>query len=247
MKELILGIIQGATEFLPISSSGHLAIISHILDIDTNVAMFAVLHLATFFAVLVFVWQELVEIIKGIFSFNRKVYSLIMKLVISTLPAAVFGVLAESKVNEAFSMTKIIAIFFFMTSAALYISDKLGKNKDFYSLTFFDALIIGLFQAFAIFPGISRSGFTLFGALLIGMGREKALKYSFLMSLPIIFGAGMLEMKKVTVSTQILWAGVAAFLVGLLGLYLLKKFTLNKKLKYFAYYCFVIGIVTLVI
>ncbi|MBO8160965.1 MAG: undecaprenyl-diphosphate phosphatase [Thermosipho sp. (in: Bacteria)] len=243
MIKVLLGIIQGATEFLPISSSGHLALFSKLYDIDPNISLFSFLHLATLLAILIFVRKELVEILKGLIAFEKNYYSLLVKLIISTLPAALFGILFNSSIENSFNSLKLISFFFLLTSSALFISDNLGKNKDFFSMTYIDAFIIGLFQMLAIFPGISRSGFTLFGALLIGMERGKALKYSFLMSIPVIFGAGILESNHLRFDAITIVSGITAFIVGLFSLYILKKVTLIKKLKIFGYYCLVIAVI----
>ncbi|SHH30849.1 undecaprenyl-diphosphate phosphatase [Thermosipho atlanticus] len=243
MEKIILGIIQGATEFLPISSSGHLALFSSMFKINPDLPLFSFLHIATLFAILIFVHKEILEILEGLFTLNKKYYILVIKLIISTIPAGLFGILFNSKIENSFNSLKLIAFFFLLTSAALFISDNIGKDKDFFSISYLDALIIGLFQMLAIFPGISRSGFTLFGALLIGMQREKALKYSFLMSVPIILGAGILEFKNIQFNYSIFVTGLLAFIVGLISLYILKRVTIIKKLKIFGYYCLVVAIV----
>jgi undecaprenyl-diphosphatase len=247
VKEIILGIVQGLTEFLPVSSSGHLAIFSSFMDIDTNVPYFALLHLATFFAVLVFVWKEVVNLVIGLFKLEKEALSLFLKLIISSIPAAIIGFTLEASIESAFSSLNLIGIFLIVTAIFLLISDTLKGKKSLTQITYVDALIIGLMQALAIFPGISRSGATLFGALLMKTKREDALKYSFLMSLPVTFGAGIFEINKVTFSSWVIFGGLSAFLFGLFGLYLLKKTVLVGKLKYFSYYCFAIGLVAIII
>jgi len=247
MREIILGIVQGLTEFLPVSSSGHLAIFSTFMNIDTNVPYFALLHLATFFAVLIFVWKEVVSLIKGLFKWEKESLSLILKLIVSSIPAAILGFTLESTIESAFSSLTLIGIFLLVTGIFLLISDTLKGKKSLTDITYLDALVIGLMQALAIFPGISRSGATLFGALLMKTKREDALKYSFLMSLPVTFGAGIFEINKVTFSLPVILGGIFAFLAGLFGLYLLRKTVLVGKLRYFSYYCFAIGIIAIII
>lgn len=247
MKEIILGIVQGLTEFLPVSSSGHLAIFSSFMDIDTNVPYFALLHLSTFFAVLVFVWKEVVHLVIGLFKLEKESLSLFLKLIISSIPAAIIGLTLEASIESAFSSLNLIGIFLIVTAIFLLISDTLKGKKGLTQITYVDALIIGLMQALAIFPGISRSGATLFGALLMKTKREDALKYSFLMSLPVTFGAGIFEINKVTFSPWVILGGLFAFVFGLFGLYLLKKTVLVGKLRYFSYYCFAIGLIAIII
>ena len=247
MHDFILGLVQGLTEFLPVSSSGHLTIFSKFMGTDTNLPYFAVLHLATFFAVLFFVFKEVFAILKGIFTLNRDYLNLAGKLIVSTIPAIVFGLTLNSKIEEAFSSVKLVGVFLAITALMMLFSDKLNKNqKSIKSISWLDALLIGLIQAFAIFPGISRSGSTLFAALLLGMKKEDAVKYSFLMSLPVTFGAGILEMQKITLSGSQYLGVIAAFLSGLLGLYLVKKTVINGKLKYFSYYCFAMAAVAII-
>lgn len=244
MQQIILGIVQGLTEFLPISSSGHLVLFSNFFDISSDISNFAFLHLATLVAIIIFVWKEIYEIIVGLLKLKKEYYNLVLKIIISTIPAAIFGLLFNEKIENSFSNLKIVSAFFLVTSAALFISDKLKGKKNFFDLTYLDALIIGLFQMIAIFPGISRSGITLFGALSVGLQREKALKYSFLMGIPVILGAGIVESSSLTLTPEILTSGLMAFLFGLLSLLILKKLTISKKLKIFSYYCIIVSVIT---
>ncbi|MBB6062446.1 undecaprenyl-diphosphatase [Thermosipho japonicus] len=247
MNQIVLGLIQGLTEFLPISSSGHLTLFSYLFNIEPNISNFAFLHLATLAAIIVFVWKEIVEILKGMFTLKKEYYSLVLKIIISTIPAAIFGFLFNSTIENSFSNLKIISFFFLVTAASLFVSDKLKGKKDFFNISYIDAFIIGLFQMIAIFPGISRSGITLFGALTVGLKREKALKYSFLMGIPVILGAGILETSKIELNSYILISGLVAFLSGLLSLLILKKLTISKKLKIFSYYCILIAIIAFLV
>jgi undecaprenyl-diphosphatase len=247
MTEIILGIVQGLTEFLPVSSSGHLTIFSQFMNIDSDIPYFALLHLATFFAVLIFVWPEVVGLIKGLFKWEKESLSLILKLIISSIPAAILGLTLESTIEAAFSSVTIVGVFLILTAVFLLISDFLKGKKSLSNITYLDALIIGVFQAISIFPGISRSGTTLFGALLLKTKREDAVKYSFLMSLPVTFGAGILEINKVSFSPSIIFGALLAFITGLFGLYLLKKTVIAGKLRYFSYYCFAIGIISIIL
>ncbi|ABR30084.1 undecaprenyl-diphosphate phosphatase [Thermosipho melanesiensis] len=245
--EIILGIVQGLTEFLPISSSGHLSVFSKLFNLKPDLSVFALLHLATLAAIVIFVGKELTEIIKGLIKLEKNYINLTLKIIVSTIPAAIFGVLLESKIEASLSNLKIISFFFLVTSAALLISDKIKGNKDLSTLTYKDALVIGIMQALAIFPGISRSGFTLFGSLLIGLEREIALKYSFLVSIPVILGAGLLEIKNISLNSYSISSAIVAFFFGLLSLFILKKATISKNLKIFSAYCIFISIFSFVL
>ncbi|MBA2847039.1 undecaprenyl-diphosphatase [Methanococcus maripaludis] len=239
MEELILGIVQGLTEFLPISSSGHLAIFTALFNSTPDVGYFAFLHLATFLAVLIFVKAEVFEIITGITKKETEYINLASKLVLSTIPAVIVGLCFGDFIESVFSSTLLIGVFLSITGILMLLSDNLNKNlKTIKSIPYLDALIIGVFQAFSVLPGISRSGTTLFAALFLGMNKEDAVKYSFLMSLPVTFGAGILELQKITFSSEQLFGFVISFLTGLLGLYLVKKMVIGGKLKIFGYYCF---------
>jgi len=243
MENIILGIIQGITEFVPISSSGHLALFSEFLKAELDVPYFAVLHLATFFAVVIFVWREIWDILKGIFSKDKKYLNLAGKLIVSTLPAIIVGFTIDNIIEDAFSAIKVIAFFLIITAVMNFFSDRLKKEKkDLNSITYVDALIIGLIQAFAIFPGISRSGSTIFAALLLGMTKKSAVKYSFLMSLPVTFGAGVLKISSVSFTSSQNIGIILSFISGLFGLRVLKKAVISGKLKIFSIYCLVMSL-----
>jgi undecaprenyl-diphosphatase len=245
MSEIILGIIQGFTEFLPVSSSGHLTIFSEFINFDQDPSFFALLHLATFFAVFIFVFKEIKDIIIGIFKLDSDVLSLVFKLLVSTAPAVFAGFILEDFFKSMFSSVNMVATFLIITSIMMFLSDYFNKNdKDMNSIGYKTAFIIGLFQAFAILPGISRSGATLFAALMMGMTKKSAIKYSFLMSLPVTFGAGILEIGNVGITVNVLFGAFAAFLSGLIGLSLVKKSVINGKLKIFSFYTFALAIFT---
>ncbi|AEX86212.1 UDP-diphosphatase [Marinitoga sp. 1135] len=247
MQEIILGIIQGLTEFLPVSSSGHLALFSKLINFNPDVSFFAFLHLMTFFAVLLFVYKEVWFILKGMFTMDKSAWNLALKIIVSSVPAAIIGILFEDQISEAFSSLRLVGLFFLFTSVAMILSDRFDGKKELMDISYIDAIIIGLFQAAAIFPGISRSGFTLFGALLLNTKKEAALKYSFLMSLPVTFGAGLLEINDVTFTAPVIYSGIFTFIFGVIGLFILKKTVINGKLKYFGYYTALAAIVSFIV
>ncbi len=245
MSEIILGIIQGFTEFLPVSSSGHLTIFSEFISFEQDPSFFALLHLATFFAVFIFVFKEIKDILIGIFKLDSEILSLVFKLIVSTVPTVLAGFLLEDFFKNMFNSVDMVATFLIITSIMMFLSDFFNNNqKDMKNISYKTALIIGLFQAFAILPGISRSGATLFAALMLGMTKKSAVKYSFLMSLPVTFGAGILEIGKVDMSLNVIFGAIVAFLSGLIGLVLVKKSVINGKLKIFSLYTLVLAIFT---
>ncbi|MFO7882189.1 MAG: undecaprenyl-diphosphate phosphatase [Kosmotogaceae bacterium] len=248
-----LGIIQGLTEFLPVSSSGHLTIFSSFfgleLDAQNLKALFAFLHLGTFFAVLFFTYKDLLKIFKGFFIEKERKNSLKLfwLLFLATVPAVVVALLFENQIDSAFSSYLFPSLMLFITAFILFASDKLKGNQLMTNMAFKGAIIIGFFQAFSILPGISRSGATLFAALLIGLNREDAIRFSFLLSLPITLGAGLTQLSRVTIDNVFLFYGfIASFLAGLLGLWLLKKLVIKGKLKLFGIYCIIFGVASIV-
>lgn len=236
LREFILGVVQGLTEFLPISSSGHLALFSKIMNIPSDIALFAFLHLATFLVVVIFLWSDVWSLLVGLLKLNNEAWQLTFKIIISSVPAAFVGIFFESKIEKTFSSQLVIGLFFLVTAITLWFSDRFSGSKTLSTISYVDAVIIGLFQAFAILPGISRSGFTIFGALLIGMTRTDALKYSFLLSLPVTLGAGLLELKHVTLTLTTLSGFGGAIAAGLAALWLVKSLTLSAHLKLFSIY-----------
>ncbi len=237
MKEFLLGVIQGATEFLPVSSSGHLAIFSKILNIqESSLPYFVLLHLATLLSVLVFFASDIIEILVGMFTLRKETWNFVFKIIIATIPAGLVGYFFDEKIEKIFGESRFIGLFFLLTALILFLSDKFKGTKDIKDITYVDALIIGVFQMFAILPGISRSGMTIFGALLVGLKREVAFKFSFLMSIPVIVGSGILKASAVTFTPTTLPTLLGTFGVGLLSLMVLKIFTVTSNLKSFSIY-----------
>lgn len=241
MEKLLLGIIQGLTEFLPVSSSGHLAIFGKLLK-DVNLSFFILLHLATLIAVIWFLRHYIVELIIRFFKLEKKALMIVLYVVISTIPAAILGLIFNNQIEKAFTKDSMIAIFLSITGLTLFISDfRKEGSLNIEKLGFLNALIIGIFQSFALLPGISRSGMTLVAALLIGLNRKEAIKYSFLISIPAILGAFVLESGGLKISGWSVIGFLGALIVGLASLYFLRFLTLKKKLRYFSYYCWVIS------
>lgn len=248
-----LGIIQGLTEFLPVSSSGHLTIFSNFFEVELDAqnlkAFFVFLHLGTFFAVLLFTYKDVWNIFRGFFQKEDRPDSmkLFWLLFVATVPAVVVALLFEEQIDIAFSSYLVSSFMLFITAFFLFVSDRLKGHRIMMDMAFKGALIIGLFQAFSILPGISRSGATLFAALLIGLRRKEAVRFSFLLSLPITLGAGLTQLSSVTIDYRFLFYGFAAsFLAGLFGLWLLKKLVIQGKLKVFGIYCIIFGVASIV-
>ncbi|MCD6551815.1 undecaprenyl-diphosphate phosphatase [Thermotoga sp.] len=231
--EMLLGIVQGLTEFLPVSSSGHLVLFSHLLKLDLNAYQTAILHLGTLAAVVVFALDGIRRSLKS--------WRIVLNLVISTIPAGVSGILLENRVDETFSSPGILPFFFLFTAVILLFTRSVSGEKRMEEMTILDATLVGLAQVLALFPGISRSGTTIATLLFLKYRKEDALQYSFLMSIPVVLGAGILGMEKGTAS---LTAPLFAFFSGLSALYVLSKAVKSGKMWQFAYYCLFVAIVS---
>ena len=191
-EALILGIVQGATEFLPVSSSGHLVLLQKIFGISEPVLLFdTALHAGTLFAVIVVLWRDILGLLRRIFQ------PLTLFLVVATIPAVVAALLFRGPIEAAFSSASFLGFAFLLTSALLFLSEKLfsrtaeARNAD--KMNTFDALVVGLLQAVAVIPGVSRSGATISGGLYRGLERGFAARFSFLLSIPAILGALLLQ------------------------------------------------------
>jgi undecaprenyl-diphosphatase len=254
---IILGIIQGLTEFLPVSSSGHLELAKWILG-DSSVqeesmTMTVTLHAATALSTIVVFWKDIVEIIKGLFQFkNNDSFRFSLKIILSMIPAVFVGLFFEELIESLFGgRIVLVGFMLILTAVLLYFADKAkNTNKE---VSFVNALIIGISQAIAILPGISRSGATISTSVLLGIDRERAARFSFLMVVPLILGkmakdllSG--EMSSESLNMTALAVGfTAAFLTGLVACVWMISLVKSSKLIYFSIYCFVVGIASILI
>lgn len=262
LKEaIILGIIQGATEFLPVSSSGHLVLIPAFFNLPLPNLVFSLgLHLGTVFSLIVYFHKDVIGLIKGalsVFKKNKNVSEvfylrLLGMIIVAMIPAGIAGVLLSKKVDNLFSSPKSVSLMFFVTAIFLIIASILSDKakKDIEKITVVDAIIVGIFQIFALPPGISRSGSTITGGVVSRMDRESASRFSFLVAIPVILGAAILEVRgsKLVGFTflDLILGFLIAFIVGLISLLIF--FPLIKKTKFyvFAIYCVLIGTIGLI-
>ena len=257
-QAFILGLVQGATEFVPVSSSGHLVLVPWLLgwklDPDIIFAFDVLVQWGTLMAVVVYFWGDLVAILKAVVAglVARQPLStwearLGWLLFLSTLPAVVLGFLFKDTVEAAFDSATATAVFLLVTAALLALSERLGRRyRPLEALSGLDATWIGLGQALALFPGISRSGATIAAALSRNLDRIAAARFSFLMSVPVIFGAGLLPLKDLfdagTLGGHLPVLGVgfvAAAVSGYVCIWGLLAFLRRRSLYAFAVYCFV--------
>jgi len=242
LKYIILGIIQGITEFFPVSSSGHLVIILYKLGITENqVAISIVLHLGTGFALMIFFFKDLLRLLND--------FRLLMLLFIVTIITVIIGLLGKDFFEGLFSLPKPVAIALIVTGVILLFTRKFmaGKRNN---LNIKDAIILGITQSIAIIPGISRSGITISTLLFRKIDRENSFRFSFLAAIPVIFGAAILEARNIDFAVRaqaqnLLISFVASFLFGIFSLNILKIVLRKARLYYFGYYCIIIGIITL--
>lgn len=252
LEAIILGIIQGLTEFLPVSSSGHLEIGTVLLGVKSkdNLLFSIVVHGATALSTIVVFRNDIILIIKDIFKFEwNDSVEFSLKIILSMIPVGVVGILFEEKI-ESFFGGQILLVGSMLLLTGLLLLFTFFKGKTSGSVTFSKAILIGMAQAIAIMPGISRSGATISTALLLGVDKEKAAKFSFLMVLIPILGATLLKIKDLIetpelaadISSISLFAGfIAAFTSGLLACKWMISIVKKGKLIYFAVYCFIIG------
>lgn len=242
IQALILGLLQGLTEFLPVSSSGHLVIAQHFFNLLTPPVLFDVLlHLATALAIIIVLWRQLLSLDKKTIGF----------ILLASLPAGIIGVLLNSSIETLFSSVKLVAAALLVTALLLFLTRYFFSQASHTRLTWKNTLLIGLFQALAIIPGLSRSGSTISAGIFAKLKPELIFNFSFLLALPAIFGAVLLQLKDLNfagswLDLPLLIGFITAFISGLFSLKLLKKFVSQGKFSFFAYYCLALGLTLLV-
>lgn len=247
IASLILAVIQGITEWLPVSSSGHLVLFQHILDYEGGLVFDVALHFGTLMAVFVYFGKDITDIIEAVLKgkFNTQEGKLGLLILVSSIPAAIIGFIFMDLFEAAFESLSIVALGFAITGVFIFISciDYPTKRKS-KNITIKDSIIIGCAQAVAIVPGISRSGSTLGTGLLLGLDRKTALKFSFLMSIPVIFGANILVIGNRKLSSDLLWPTLVSFIIGIITIHLLLKIVLNSKknLRWFGAYALLLSL-----
>jgi undecaprenyl-diphosphatase len=250
-EAFLLGIVQGLTEFLPISSSGHIEISKVILgssfDKNEGLLFTIILHFATSLSTMFFFRKDIIDIFKGLLTkkWNEsKKFSL--SILISMIPAVFIGLLYEDFINSLFNGSLIlVAAMLYITGLLLFLSDFLKlKNKE---ITYKNSFIIGLAQAIAILPGISRSGATIATSVIMGIDREKAARFSFIMVIPLIFGSMFKSMIDYDFNFEsfniisLLIGFISAFITGLFACKWMIRLVKSSKLYYFSIYCWIVG------
>ncbi len=255
IEALILGIIQGLTEFLPVSSSGHLEIAKVLFGDSTipqeSMTFTIVLHFATALSTMVVFRKEVFDIIKGLFQFQwNDETKFTLKIIISMIPAVIIGLMFEEQLEAFFNGNLLMVGFMLLITALLLLLADKAKNTD-KNVSYKNSFIIGISQAIAMLPGISRSGATISTSVLLGVDREKAARFSFLMVVPLIFGkvakdlmGGEIDFQSENIGSMGL-GFVAAFISGLIACSWMISLVKKSKLHYFAIYCFIVGIIAI--
>ena len=251
LESIILGFIQGLTEFLPISSSGHIEIGKALLNINLNdkksLFLTLILHLATAFSTILVYRRVIFKIFSDLFKFkNNDGFILSIKIIISMIPAVLIVFFFEREIAKLFNQNIIlVGIMLFITSLFLFLSDRNYNNKS--DITFKNSILIGIIQAIAILPGISRSGSTISCTVLLGAKRTKAAEFSFLMVLPLIFGSALktlFEIENYTTNLNIIpliTGFISALITGIFACRWMIILVQKSKLKYFGFYCLILG------
>lgn len=258
-EALILGLIQGLTEYLPVSSSGHLAIGSALFGIEgeENLAFTIIVHVATVLSTLVILWKEIEWIFKGLFKFQMNDETrYVINIIVSMIPIGIVGVFFKDKVEAIFGSGLLVVGCCLLVTALLLSFSYYYKPRQKEKISLKDAFIIGLSQACAVLPGLSRSGTTIATGLLLGNSKEKLAQFSFLMVIPPILGEALLDALKMMKgediagdipATSLIVGFLAAFVSGCVACKWMINIVKKGKLIYFAIYCAIAGAVTLAI
>lgn len=248
LEGIILGIIQGITEFFPVSSSGHLVLFKHFLNVQETGLFFEVLvHFGTLAAVVMVFRKDVLALLR------RPLQKLSYLIVAGAVPTAIIGFVFHDAFTQMFASVRVTAVMLLVTGTILWFVDRYTRGlRPLEAMSYGQALFIGLAQGLAILPGLSRSGTTIAASLLTGLDRQAAPRYSFLLSIPVILGAALLEAKDFVASDfsadlllPYLAGMLAAAVTGYFAITLFIRFVQQGRLHYFSYYCWVIGVIVL--
>jgi len=241
---IFLGIVQGITEWLPISSSGHLVIFQQFFGLSVPLLFDIFLHLGTLLVILLVFYEDVFGMLKALFRLDFKSESgkLLKFIIIGSIPTAIIGLVFNDSFESLFSNIRAVSVALIVTGILLYSSKFFYGNKI---LGYKSSFLIGLVQGISIIPGISRSGSTISTGMMFGIEREKVAKYSFLLSVPAIIGASILEFDAAVFSANLLpivFGTISSVIVGYFSLKWLMNIIIKKKFNLFCYYCFILGL-----
>ncbi|MEO0206853.1 MAG: undecaprenyl-diphosphate phosphatase [candidate division WOR-3 bacterium] len=245
IKIIILSIIQGLTEFLPISSSGHLALLENFMGIEEPVSITAFLHFGTFLATIIFFRKQIFEILAGLFKKEPRALNYILYIVIGNIPIVLFALLFRNSIESTFTDIKLVILFLGLTGVFVLLTSIIRNGEK--QISFISAIIVGIGQMFAVFPGLSRSGLTISTGLYANVKPDEAFRFSFLLSLPAVFGANLLEFKEIASfpnPAELIVGMLISFVSGYIALRILRALV-QKWLYLFGFYCLLISIIFL--
>jgi len=252
VSALILAVVQGITEWVPVSSSGHLILFENLLNYSGGLAFNVALHFGTLMAVFVYFGKDITDIIRDVFTgkWNTEHGKMGLLLIVASIPAAIVGFLVKDFFGSVLSSLGVVALGFGITGLFLLITSlsfdsNNNKISEVRKLGYGKAFLIGIAQALSIVPGISRSGATISSGVLLGLNEKNAMKFGFLMSIPVIFGANIISIGNETLPSDLIWATLVSFIVGLLFIHLVFKYILVKRrnFRWFAIYCLLLALV----
>jgi len=252
-QALVLGIVQGLGEFLPISSSAHLVLVPWVFGWeDPGLSFDVALHMGTLLAVVAFFWKDWISLISEAMK-RRSTHeaTLFWYLVAATIPGAAFGYLFEKQAETVFRNPLLIGVMLIVMGIILYWVDRrAARKKNLFGLSFMDSLFIGFSQALAIIPGVSRSGITMTAGRFRGLNRDSAARFSFLLSTPIIFGAGVMKLKDLPhgdINLAFITGIIASAVVGFISIGFLLRYLTERRFAVFAWYRFAAGIAVIIL
>jgi undecaprenyl-diphosphatase len=248
LQAIILGIVQGITEWLPISSKSHLILVQHLFGLAPPVIFDLILHIGSLMVVFIVFWKDIKELITGMLHGKKQAWNYALWLIIATIPIALIGYVFQDFVESTLKDLRVLGFGFLFTALILFLS-KYPKSKD-KSLNWMNSLMIGIAQILALFPGVSRSGTTISTGMIFGVKKQDVARFSFLMFIPAILGATLLEFKNIGQIDNIaaLCIGtIAAIVSGYLALKLLLNIIKKDRFYWFSIYCLVLGIIVLML
>ncbi len=248
LEAIFLGLVQGLTEWLPISSSGHLVIVQQLLGMDVPLFFDVLLHFGTILAVFAFFWKDILKIIKSLLKLDFKSQDgkLGLYIIVGNIPIALIGYYFYDVIESFFSDLFVVAVALIVTGILLFLTKySRGRRK----LNVFDSILVGIAQAFALIPGLSRSGSTISTGLFRGLDKESVFKFSFLLAVPAVIGGNLLELNQGLgeVGLEMVVGTVIAAVVGYLSLKFLFRTLQKGRFYWFSVYCWVVGVVLLIL
>jgi len=251
IEAVFLGIVQGITEWLPVSSSGHLVIVQELFNMQQPLVFDILLHFGTLLVIFMVFWRDIIKVLQAIFRlhFRGEYGKLAIYILIGSVATAVIGIIFRDLFASFFASIRAVSIALLVTGTLLYLTKSYEKRPGAKKITPMDSIIMGIAQGIAIIPGVSRSGATISAGLLRGIRKEKLITFSFLLSIPAIIGALIMEFDASLINQNLfpyIIGTLTATIIGYFSLKFLIKIILKNRFHVFSYYCFIVGIVFLV-